>query len=284
MPTRGAGIPNLVDTLTTESLVLNGFDGRPSERLATNWSWNADRTVLHVELQQGVLFHDGTPLTPELVAESLRRDVANQSGLALANVKRIDTWARGIDIVLPTPDSFLLEDLGVTGIRRPGAPAVATGPFKVLSNGPTVTLGAFDQYYKGPPSIQSITIGSYPTQRNAWAALMRSDIDMLQEVSQDAIDFVVAESAVRAYSFPKSYYYVLAFNLRNPILSNIEVRRAINQAVNKDAIVADGLHGRARPAAGPVWPELWAASKRDGAVQFDPAAAQRKLENAGYPM
>jgi peptide/nickel transport system substrate-binding protein len=284
MATPGAGIPNLVDSLTSESLVLNSSDGRPTERLAKSWSWNQERTVLHVELQPGVFFHDGTPLTPELVAQELRRDVANENDLALSSVTRVDTWANGVDLVLPSPDAFLLEDLGLTAIKRPGNSSVATGPFKIVSGGQTIRLDAFDQYYKGKPSIRSITITSYPTQRNAWAALLRSDIDMLQEVSPDASDFVEAESAVRAYSFPKSYYYVMAFNLRNPALSNLEVRRAINEAVDKDAIVSDGLHGRARPAAGPVWPEFWAASNAVPGPRFDPEAARRRMDSAGYPM
>jgi len=284
VPTRGAGIPNLVDALTTESLVLISSDGRADQRLAKNWSWNADRTVLHLELQPGVVFHDGTALTPEVVAASLRRDVANQGGLALADVTKVQTSATGVDVFLPSPDAFLLEDLGVTPIRPGQSASVGAGPFKIVSDGPTVRLDAFDGYYKGKPSIASITISSYPTQRNAWAALLRADIDMLQEVSPDAADFVEAESAVRAYSFPKSYYYLLGFNLHNPVLSNIEVRRAINEATDKKAIVADGLHGRARAAAGPVWPEFWAASKTIAGTQFDADAAQRRLERAGYSM
>jgi peptide/nickel transport system substrate-binding protein len=273
-----------VSALTTESLVLISTDGRPTERLAKSWSWNADRTVLHFELEPDVFFHDGTPLTPELVADSLRRDVANEGGLALSTVKRIDPTTNGIDLVLPTPDAFLLEDVSANPIRRTGNATDGTGPFKVEKNGPTVTLDAFDRYYKGKPSIRAITISSYPTQRNAWAALLRSDIDMLQEVSPDASDFVEAESAVRAYSFPKSYYYLLGFNLRNPVLSNIEVRRAINEAVDKNAIVADGLHGRARPAAGPVWPEFWAASSSVEGPKFDPQAARERLDKAGYAL
>jgi peptide/nickel transport system substrate-binding protein len=264
-------------------LVINSTDGRPAERLAKAWSWNADHTVLHLQLQQAVSFHDGTPLTPEIVAESLRQEVINKNGLALSNVRRIETTADGVDIELPAPDSFLLEDLGLLSIRRPGAPLVGTGPYKVVENGSVVKLRAFEKYYKGPPNIESITISSYPTQRNAWASLMRSDIDMLQEVSPDAVDFVEAESAVRAYSFPKPYYYLLGFNLKKSVLSNVEVRRAINEAVNKQAIVADGLHQRARVAADPVWPEFWAASHAEKST-YDPESARRRLETAGYGM
>jgi peptide/nickel transport system substrate-binding protein len=240
--------------------------------------------VLHVELEQGVSFHDGTPLTPEIVAQSLQQEISNQNGLAISNAKRVETSGTGVDIVLPAPDSFLLEDLGTLSIRRPDAPLVGTGPYKVVTNGSPATLAAFDKYYKGPPKIRSIAISSYPTQRNAWAALMRSDIDMLQEVSPDAVDFVEAESAVRAYSFPKPYYYVLAFNVRGPILSNVEVRRAINEAVDKGAIVSDGLHGRARAAVDPIWPEFWAVSTYRKTSDFNPDDARRRLEAAGFAM
>ena len=63
-----------------------------------------------------------------------------------------------------------------------------------------------------------IDVNVYPTQRNAWTALMRGDIDMLYEVSRDALDFVQAETTVKTYSFPRPYYIPLVFNVRHPVL------------------------------------------------------------------
>jgi ABC-type transport system substrate-binding protein len=282
MTSEDMGIRNVVESLTMETLVTSSTDGRPGERLATGWRWNEDRSVLHLDLRDGVLFHDGTPLTPELVAESLRTDVARHNGLALASVESINPVPHGIDVVLSSPDSFLVEDLGVTSIRKPGAPSIGTGPYKLEGAAGSRSLVAFNEYYKGAPSIPKISISSYPTQRKAWSALMRSEIDMLHSVSQDAIEFVEAESAVRAYSFPKPYYYVLAFNVRRSPLSNVAARRAINEAIDKNAIVADGLRGRARPAIDPVWPEFWSTEAGRKGVAFDPQSASDRLDKAGF--
>ena len=51
-------------------------------------------------------------------------------------------------------------------------------------------LNCFPRYYRGRPALARITVTNYPTQRNAWTALMRDDIDMLYEVSRDAAGFV----------------------------------------------------------------------------------------------
>jgi ABC-type transport system substrate-binding protein len=113
---------------------------------------------------------------------------------------------------------------------------------------------------------------------------MRGDIDMLYEVSRDSTEFVQAETTVRTYSFPRAYYIPLVFNVRHPILRNVEVRRAINEALDRSALVRDGLRGQATAADGPVWPQHWAYSPPDRPFMFDPAAARRRLDAAGYPL
>ncbi len=52
---------------------------------------------------------------------------------------------------------------------------------------------------------------------------------------------------MRTYSVPRPYYILLAFNIRHPILRNVEVRRAINEALDRDALVRDGLRGQGTP-------------------------------------
>ena len=48
------------------------------------------------------------------------------------------------------------------------------------------------------------------------------------------------------------------FHVRHPILKRAEVRIAINQALDRVALVRDGMNGRGRPADGPIWPQHWA--------------------------
>jgi peptide/nickel transport system substrate-binding protein len=111
---------------------------------------------------------------------------------------------------------------------------------------------------------------------------MRGDVDMLHEVSRDAVEFVEAETTVNTFSFPRPYYIPLVFNVRHPLLKRADVRIAINEALDRAAIVRDGMRGHGRPADGPLWPEHWAHSgaASQGFV-FDPLAAQGRLDRAG---
>jgi peptide/nickel transport system substrate-binding protein len=142
-------------------------------------------------------------------------------------------------------------------------------------------MKAFPKYYRGAPGMREIGLNMYPTQRKAWAALMRSDVDMLHEVSRDAVEFVEAETTVNTFSFPRPYYIPLVFNVRHPLFKRADVRIAINEALDRAAIVRDGMRGRGRPADGPVWPEHWAYPGPSRGFDFDPNAAQERLDKAG---
>jgi peptide/nickel transport system substrate-binding protein len=126
-----------------------------------------------------------------------------------------------------------------------------------------------------------VTVNSYPTLRSAWAALLRGEIDMLHEVSRDALEWVKAEKTVKTYSFRRPYYISLVFNQRHPVLGQPAVRRAISEAFDKPLLVRDGLNGRGRPADGPIWPEHWAYSTSTKPFAFNPAGAIAALEAAG---
>jgi ABC-type transport system substrate-binding protein len=100
-------------------------------------------------------------------------------------------------------------------------------------------------------------------------------------VSRDAADFVQAESTVRTYTFLRPYYIPLVFNVRNTILKDAAVRRAINEALDRDALVREGMSGRGRVADGPIWPQHWAYSPATP-FKYDVASARARLDAAGY--
>jgi hypothetical protein len=99
--------------------------------------------------------------------------------------------------------------------------------------------------------LSGIEILNYPTQRKAWTALMRGDIDMLYDVSREAADFVQAETTVKTYSFPRPYYIPLVFNVTRPILKQVEVGRRSTKLSTR-TLVRDGMKGRRPPADSPI--------------------------------
>lgn len=288
MPTNGDptfGVNNVVALLTEDYWLANQPDGRQSERTATDWTWDSSHTTLRLTLRNNIFFHDNTHLDAEVAAASLREGVAKGRTLSFKDVTAVNASGPStVDIHLARPNAFLLSDLAIVAVTKPGKTPSTTGPFQLVTrSGQDAVLRAYPRYYRGPPSLSEIDIKTYPTQRNAWAALMRGDIDMLHEVSRDAAEFVKAESTVKSYSFERPYYIPLVFNVRHPVLRKATVRQALNEALDRAALVRGGLNGWGRPADGPIRPEYWAYSRGTPFV-FNPDAARSLLDAAGYPL
>lgn len=282
--TPGTGPEAIIRLLANDSWLTNKPDGHQAERIATGWEWDQARTTLRLKLRRDVYFHDGTLLTPELAAQALR-EAARTDGNRLTSIASVTPVGEdAVDITLKERNSFILPDLTGVFVLKPGDPAMGTGPFQIVRADPktgVTLLGAFPQYFRGRPDLAEVEVASYPTQRNAWVAMMRGDIDMLHEVSREAVEFVKAESTVKSYQFPRPYYIPLVFSVRHPILKNPEVRKAINEAFDRAALVRDAMNGQGRPAEGPVWPLHFAYSASTQRFAFDPASARRRLDNAG---
>lgn len=280
------GLAALVSFLAKDTLVANSPDGHTQPSLVDSWSWDASRTRVRLHLRDGVLFHDGERLTAALVAASLRKSLAEERAVSFEGVTSVEPVDKStVEIALQQPDSFLLPDLGLVQVQLPSNSQIGTGPFQIAENSSAdVKLSAFDRYYKGRPALDGIEIRTYDTQRKAWAAMLRGDVDVLHDVSRDAADFVEAETRVRTYTFPRAYYIALAFNIRNPAFKDSAVRRAINRAIDRNLIVAEGLRGRGKPADGPVWPDHWAYSEPRHPFRYDPDAARTELDAAHLPV
>jgi len=281
-----SGMGTVVSFLAKDGLVANSPDGHPQPNLAESWTWDPTRTRLRLRLRDGVLFHNGQKLTAALAAESLRQSLASERVVSFGGVTAITPIDDStLEIALRQPDSFLLPDLASVVIQYPSDHEIGTGPFRIRENSSaSARLYAFDKYYKGRPALDAIDIQTYDTQRKAWAAMLRGDADVLHDVSRDAADFVEAETRVKTYTFPRAYYIALAFNIRNPVLKDPAVRRAINRAIDRNLMVVDGLRGRGKSADGPVWPDHWAYSPPKHPFRYDPDAARAELDAAHFPI
>ena len=272
----------LLDILSAEPLVTVAWNGRPQPKLASEWKWSDDGRELRLRLRQGVVFHNGAPLTAETVAAALKGRVGEGG---YARVDSIDT--EGTDTIvfhLKEPDAFLLTQLFEETIKIGDQGGFATGPFMIRSRKPEIVLDAFPNYHQGQPSISRVVIRTYETPRAAWAAIMRGEIDYLYEVNRDAVDFLEAGTSIQTFSFPRPYYIPLIFNINHPILGRRVVRQAINEAIDRGKIVRTALNNRGQPADGPIWPSHWAYHSASNIYTYNPDAARLRLDAAGLPL
>jgi ABC-type transport system substrate-binding protein len=278
-----SGLSSIVDMLTLEGPVAIGWDGVPGPRGIDKWSWSADGLTLRLHLQRGLRFHDGTMLTNQLAAVALGKALTpGANGVVSSTIKSV-TAEGSEDIVIRTgqPEGFLLSDISMANFAMAGQPHIGTGPFLLVSDQPPITLRAFDGYRTGRPAIAEVKITEYGSQRQAWAAMMRGEANVLHTVSGESLDFVKAESTVQTHSFLRAYYHALLFNLRLPRFAPKDLRRALNSAVDRQAVVDLGLGKQGIPADGPIWPFHFAHPTNQPIYRFDPALATRLLDGIG---
>src|SRR5690606_30765278 len=73
----------------------------------------------------------------------------------------------------------------------------------------------------------------------------------------------------------------LAYNTTQPPFDKVEVRKALNKAINKEAIVDAVFQGAATPAKNPIPPTMWSYNDAIEDDTYDPEAARKMLEEAG---
>lgn len=283
---RKSAVPNLADLFYAEPLLQREWDGRVTPKLVTSWSWEDGGRTLRLGLKRGAILHDGTPLSAPIVAEFIGRllPARGRSGAwGLGSVTAIS--AEGNDSVvmrLSAPDMFLLAALSDIRIVHPENADIGTGPFRLLTRRPQVHATRFEDYHNGLSPLGGIRIIPYETQRAAWAALLRNEVEVVQEVSRETVEFMAGSSDVRTFSSLQPFYLALLFNQRHPALRHVEVRRALIEALDRQEIVERALRGRARVAEAPIWPFHWAYTAPAERYTHSPEAAGRRLDAAGF--
>jgi peptide/nickel transport system substrate-binding protein len=284
--------------LIFDNLMEIDASGQVAPGLAESLEMRDDLTYA-ARIRKGVTFHDGKPLTTRDVVYTFRYliDPANAcptgSGLEmLASVQAEDE--RTVVFKLSSPfASFPLK------LARPVTPAhipgkreladhpVGTGPyrFESFARGSRIVLRAFDDYYGGKPSIERIEFSIIANETTRMLKLRRLDLDLvLNAVPPYSLSFFQKQPDMRVIRQPGINFSYIGFNMRDPkgITSNKLVRRAIAHAIDRDAIIKTLLVGQARKADGPLAPENWAYAPGSVRYDFDPAKAERLLDEAGF--
>jgi peptide/nickel transport system substrate-binding protein len=274
----------LVGFFADERLVALGRDGRPEPRLAERWEMSPDGLTWRFTLRQGLVFQNGQPITSTdaraaIVPDPQAPDSAVTPGLR--DLVAVETpTPREMIIRLKRPNAFLLEGLNLSPVTGEGDSGA--GPFRLDTRTPgKVTLRRFDRYYRGRSDLAGVSIAEYPSQREAWSAMMRGDVDVLYDIAPDAFEFVKESPNAHIASHLRPYVIALTFNMAHPRLGRRDVRRALNQAIDRTRLIDAVVGGRGVPAVDHIWPNHWARDAAAPAFVFDPAAARTALDAAG---
>ncbi|MFI7437425.1 ABC transporter substrate-binding protein [Micromonospora haikouensis] len=235
--------------------------------LAESWEISTDQLTYTFKLRQGVTFHDGTTFSSADVLASLGRQFnpddktlptgasppLKSLGANVASLEAVD--ANTVKLVLKKPDRMVLARLSDIGGRiiskaaldKHGADIgknlVGTGPFKFVSAtaGQAVTLEAFDAFRLGRPPIDRLVLQQVQDPSTIVSSLLSGDIGGTQFTPYSALDRLKGDKAVTVHDTPYSFDAILMIDARR--IPELEVRQAINLAIDRKAILAQAFFG-----------------------------------------
>lgn len=269
-------------------------DGTPEPDLCLSYRFEEARSLL-LTLREGVRFSDGRPVTAEDAAATLRSILEDRPPSfrkgdlgAVASVEALD--ARRLRIRLKEPFAPLLSVLNF-GILPAGEARMARPPESPTGCGPYRLVGrvrgqwlffARNPYADPPPRSPTVAFKVVPDPVVRGLELRRGGVDLVvNDLPPDSLRYFLRQGFTVVRSPGSSFAYV-GLHSGHPPLDRPEVRRALSLALDRGSIVRHILAGFARPAAGLLPPEHWAAAPLPP-PPFDPRQAEGLLDKAGLP-
>ncbi len=291
-------ISSRVNELVFDSLIRLDRNGEFVGDLAESIE-RPSPSVVVFHLRRGVRFGTGRELTARDVKftyDSILAPAAvspKRAGLAqLASIDAPDAYT----VVMTTrgPYAPALE-LAMQGIVPVGTPAPSasrapappgTGPFELvrLSRDEAAMLERNPYRSYSGPVPRGIVFKVVPDPTVRALELAEGVCDLAENnIEPDLLPYLGARQNLAISKSAGNRYQYLAFNFRDPRLSDVRVRRAIAYSIDRAALVDSYLRGTARMASGMLSPENWAYDGEVASYSYDPERARRLLDEAGYP-
>lgn len=283
-----------------ESLVEFDANMKIRPLLAESWE-NPDDLTWVFRIRQGVLFHDGNPMSAEDVVYSLNRAKAWPTSELKSNFVAVDTIYQADDrtVVISTrrPYPILLNKLlnafiiparyhqkyGDAGFEQ--AP-VGTGPYRFQSfdRRRGLRMQRWEGYWGPKPDFRQVTITKYGDPQEIATLLKQGGADIVNEVPPAAARGLL-DSPVRGYRLERRQGLALRYLGLNTVakpLSDRRVRQAISLAVDRQALVGQYVLGFGVPASQLVPQAIFGYDPGLPQLRHDPDRAKRLLKAAGY--
>lgn len=304
----------MVADLGSTLVAINPETGELVPYLATSWSVSEDGLTWTFHLRDDVWFHDGTPLTSEEYAWTIKRilSLTGAESFVPKTILHSVTGANAVDpytleLELNAPDATLLYGLANTYLQplspqaveragdNYGYQPVGVGPFRlkewvsteriVLERNPDFTWGpSFTS--GGPAKLDRIEYIISPDYDLALVELLDGRVDLMQIHHSDAGQVLdngnLALVPVLALGSP----IYLALDVTQPPLDDILVRQALNYATDRKQIISIVEYGYGKPHYGPISPKVigfWPGTEEVD-YHYDPAKARTLLADAGYEL
>lgn len=161
---------------------------------------------------------------------------------------------------------------------------VGSGPFTVMKwlHGDRIVLQAYRGYWRGSPWIQRIVYRVIPDPNTRAQALQTHEVDAYFGVDPQLLPLLQRIPGSNITFTAVNDFHVLQFNLHDPIVGDARIRRAIAFAIDRRKLIAVATHGAGIQIEGDQPRNGWAYDPAIPTLPYDPRAAQRLLDEAGW--
>ncbi|WP_246552706.1 nickel ABC transporter substrate-binding protein [Paenibacillus tritici] len=296
-----------VHAMIYDGLVEYGEKGEILPSLAESWDISEDGKSYTFHLRQGVKFSDGTEFNADAVKFSFERwikDPANSLNVATAmeSLVVVDehtitlnfnkayypfltelSFARPVRMISPSA----VEPAG--DINGTFVKAVGTGAWMAESytTDQEAVLVRNPNYWGEMPKLSKIIMKVIPDPQSRVLALQSGDVELaggqLGKIPIESVPVIEADSSLSLQIAPGTNSHFMIFNYHTPALQDLNIRKAINLAMNKKSIVNDLMNGIGQEAKG-LFPLTvpYVTESNHTWYGYDKQEAKELLAAAGY--
>lgn len=274
--------------------------------LAARWE-RVDSLTLRFHLRPGARWHDGEPVTAgdvvfsfESYADSVLDTPARGSLAGQVSASAEDSSTVLVRFARAYPEQLYdatwhvrvipahiwrWQERSTWGSDTAVAHVIGTGPWRMgaWQRGQSLTLVA-DSAGGRRTGVGTLTWRFAADPDAALNLVLSHEADLMEAVgAPERVARVAADSALRTMPYPAAAYGFLGYNLRGGPLADRAVRRALNMAIDRQAIARTVFGEGAKAPPGPMSQLLWVWDDSVSTLPADTAAAARALDAAGWP-
>lgn len=164
---------------------------------------------------------------------------------------------------------------------------VGTGPYMLeeFNVGQSVVLTAHEDYHGGVPATPTMNFAIITDLVAAASALAAGQVDYVEEMTPDAYEAVRNAPNVKIAEYPGFLHLEVQFNVREGrIFSDVNLRKAMQLCIDKEATVAAATNNTALPTESETPPASWAFNPDIQGVERDVEAAKALIEESGWTL
>src|SRR5919107_2848467 len=218
----------------------------------------------------------------------------------LKSVEKVDDYT--VRITLNQPEAPFLANLAMqwAGVQskeyadamlKAGTPEkidqepIGTGPFSLVQyqKDAVVRYKAFPEYWGGKAKIDDLVFAITPDASVRWAKLQKGECHVMPYPNPADLEAMKKDPNVTMLDQAGLNIGYLAYNTTKKPFDDVRVRKALNMAINKKAII-DAVYLTSGVAAkNPIPPSMWSYNDQVKDDPYDPDAAKKMLAEAGFP-